>query len=268
MKALVRCPYLAGLLLSALLPAAAAAQAPSTQAVFPLFANGTANGITYRGSLKILPAAHGGAATQCTLVQRGTMAAFTGLMGDRYFADVFDGGERPAATTAIRLDTFLPWEVLRSNAAGALATGYAALSCSAAVHSQMQIALSDSQGRKLGETSLQPAQAGRSFEFLLDRRDGTRLGFSLVNNAAAAGEYTVIARDEFNQEIDRSEDTIEAWGQISKFVDELLRLPSSFVGTIEILGPPGGGSYVGGLQFTGSVFTAVSPIVRDSPLSN
>ena len=251
----------------ALYPCSASAQsAAAPTIVFPLVADGTANGIVYRSSIKIIPDDHTHPALQCTLIQRGSGTAFTGLYGDRYFADVFDIGDRPAAKTSIVLDPYLPWEVLRSTAASGLAVGYATLSCSAAAHAQLHVSLSDIKGIKLGESTLPPASPGRSFEFLLDRRDGTRLGFSLVNESAVEGEYTVIARDEFNQEVDRAYGTLGAWAQISAFIDEMLRLPSSFVGSIEVLGVDGGRCYAAGLQFTGPIFAVVPPIVRDSPL--
>ena len=88
----------------------------------------------------------------------------------------------------------------------------------------------------------------------------------MVNESAGEGEYTVIARDEFNQEVDRAYGTLGAWDQISAFIDEMLRLPSSFVGSIEVLGVDGGRCYAAGLQFTGHIFAVVPPIVRDSPL--
>ena len=250
-----------------LCPSPASAQSSAVPTiVFPLVADGTANGIVYRSSIKIVPDDHIHPTLQCTLTQRGTGTAFTGLYGVRYFADVFDAGDRPAATTSIVLDPYLPWEVLRSTAVSGLAVGYATLSCSAAAHAQLHVSSADARGVKLGETTLAPASTGRSFEFLLDRRDGTRLGFSLINASAVEGEYTVIARDEFNHEVDRAYGTLGAWGQISAFIDEMLRLPSSFVGSIEILGVDGGRCYDAGLQFTGHIFAVVPPIVRDSPL--
>ena len=144
------------------LPASAQSAAAST-IVFPLIADGTANGIVYRSSIKIIPDDHTRPAMQCTLTQRGTGTAFTGLYGDRYFADVFAAGDRPAATTSIVLDPYRPWEVLRSTAASGLAVGYATLSCSAAAHAQLHVSLSDVKGIKLGETTLAPASPGTLF---------------------------------------------------------------------------------------------------------
>jgi hypothetical protein len=61
-------------------------------------------------------------------------------------------------------------------------------------------------------------------------------------------------------------DEIQAFSQVSKFIDQEVTLPANFVGSIEIVGVPGSQSYAVGLQFTGSVFTTVQPLVRDTPL--
>jgi len=245
------------------------AQAPtaSNVYVFPLFVDGTANAVRYRSTLKITKT-DTAVSVQCTLTQRNTSAPFTGVDGTQYFADVFDSGSSPAALTSITLDQFLPWEILRTNAQVPLKTGYAKLLCPGTVETQLQFSLSDTRNNKLAEATIAPAARGLSFEFLVDRRDGTRLGFSLANDSFISGQFALIARDRFNNEVDRTYDTIEAWSQVSRFADEMLRLPSDFVGSIELVGLSGGQNYAVGLQFTGSVFTTVQPIVRGTPLSN
>jgi hypothetical protein len=247
------------------MPAGAQTPAGSLH-VFPIFVDGISNGIAYRSSLKIINVDHGDPSLQCTLTQRHTAAAFIGLNGDRYFSEVFEAGDSPAAVASIALDRFLPWEVLRSTANAPLSVGYATLACSRRAHAEMHISLSDVKNTKLGETSLSPGTQGNSFEFLLNRRDGIRLGFSLINDSDTEGEYTVIARDEFNQEVDRTYDSLRARSQVSRFFDEILRLPANFIGSVEIVGVSGGRSYVAGLQFTGNVFAVVSPIVREAAI--
>jgi len=235
--------------------------------VFPLFADGTTSGVSYRSTLKITNTS----ATnplQCTVTQRNTSAAFTGVDGTVYSADVFDGGFSPPALTEITLDRFLPWEILRTNAQASLKTGYAKLSCPAAVQAELQFSLSDSRNNKVGEATITPATEGTSFQFLIDRRDGTRLAFSYVNDSATEGQFALIARDRFNFEVDRAYDTIESWSQVSRFVDEMLMLPADFVGTIELVGLNAGRNYAVGFQFTGIVFATIQPIVRSAPISN
>jgi len=168
----------------------------------------------------------------------------------------------------VTLDAFLPWEVLRTGAQSPLKTGYAKLSCPGSVQAQLQFSLFDAQNIKAGEATILPAIQGKSFQFLIDNRDGTRLGFSLSNDSTAAGQFALIARDRFNYEVDRTYSMIEAWSQVSRFVDEMLALPANFVGTVELVGVPGGQNYAVGLQLTGTVLTTIQPLVRDTPLPN
>lgn len=261
--------YLVAFILTAcVLPARAQQAASPNVYVFPLFLDGTTGGATYRSVLKITNTSTTNP-MQCTLTQRNTSSPFVGVDGTSYSADVFDGGFSPPALTQITLDRFLPWEILRTNAQSSLKSGYAKLSCPGTVQTQLQFSLSDSQNNKIAEATVVPATAGRSFQFLVDRRDGTRLGFSFVNDSAAFSQYVLIARDRFNYEVDRFYDTIEASSQVSRFADELLSLPSDFVGSIEIVGLNAGQSYYGiGFQFTGTVFTTIQPLVRDTPVIN
>ena len=235
--------------------------------VFPLFVDGATTGMSYRSTLKITNTSTTNP-LQCTLTQRNTSATFTGVDGTFYSADIFDGGFSPPALTQITLDRFLPFEILRTNSQAPLKTGYAKLSCPADVQAQLQFSVSDSRNSKVAEASITPATQGTSFEFLIDKRDGTRLAFSYVNDSAAIGQFALIARDRFDFEVDRAYDTIDSWSQVSRFVDEMLRLPSDFVGTIELLGISGGQNYAVGFQFTGIVFATIQPLVRNAPLSN
>jgi hypothetical protein len=235
--------------------------------VFPLFVDGATTGMSYRSTLKITNTSTTNP-LQCTLTQRNTSAAFTGVDGTFYSADIFDGGFSPPALTQIILDHFLPFEILRTNAQSPLKTGYAKLSCPADVQAELQFSVSDSRNSKVAEATITPATPGTSFQFLMDKRDATRLGFSYVNDSAAIGQFALIARDRFNFEVDRAYDTIDSWSQVSRFVDEMLGLPTDFVGTIELVGLSGGQNYAVGFQFTGIVFTTIQPLVRNAPLSN
>src|SRR5215471_10782483 len=76
--------------------------------VFPLFVDGTLGTTSFRSTLKVTNTS-GMNPMQCSLVQRNTAAPFTGIDGDFYTADVFDGGFSPPALTApITLSNFLP----------------------------------------------------------------------------------------------------------------------------------------------------------------
>src|SRR5262249_19251101 len=158
--------------------------------------------------------------------------------GGLYTADILDAGFSPAAQTIIILDPRLPFEILRpTNALRPLKTGYTTLTCPGTLSTQLQVSLFDAQNNKIGEATVVPTAQDTSFQFLVDQHDGTRLGFSLINDSALAGQqFILIARDQFNNEVDRFFDTIESWSQISYFVDQKLKLPSNFVGSVEIVG--------------------------------
>ena len=262
-----RLSFAALLLLSTAIAPGHAQAPPSNVYVFPLFVDGTSNGLSYRSVVRIVKTSVA-SPLQCTLTQRNTSAPFTGVDGGFYNADLLDAGFSPPAVTLVTLDQFLPFEILRTGAQSPLRTGYATLSCPGSVQAEMQVSLSDAQGKKTSEAAVPPATAGNSFQFLIDKRDGTRLGFSLINDSAAEGQFAVIARDQFNYEVDRWYGTIEPWSQVSRFVDEELTLPENFVGSVEIAGISGGHNFAVGLQFTGAIFTTIQPLVRGTPLPN
>jgi hypothetical protein len=257
------------LLTTGALPASAQAPAPANVYVFPLFTDGTANGTTYQSVLKITETG-AGVPFQCTLTQWNTAATFIGVNGDVYSPSTISVGfNGPASVTQI---LNYPLEILRTRDPSpvALKTGYAELSCPGTVQTQLQYSLFDAQNNKLGEATIPPATQGNSFQFLIDTRDGTRLGFSLTNDSAAVGGYfKLIARDQFNSPTSFfSYNWLDPQSQVSRFVDEMLPLPPNFVGSIELVGVPGGQNYAVGLQFTGTVFTTVQPRVSATPLPN
>src|SRR5262245_59728451 len=251
--------FLLTILTAGVLPVSAQPSSSSNSYVFPLFADGTDSGMSYRSVLRITKISTTNP-LQCTLTQRNTSAPFMGVDGTLYYADIFDGGFSPPALTQITFDQFLPFEILRTNAQSPLKTGYAKLDCAGAVEAQLQLSISD-KDNKLGEATITPATAGAEFQFLIDRRDGTRFGFSLPNDSATFGQFAGIARDQCNFEVDRAYSMIEPWSQVSRFVDQMLTLPADFVGTIQLVELSDGPNYAVGYQFTGTVFTTVQPLV-------
>jgi hypothetical protein len=235
--------------------------------VFPLFVDGKSGASSFRSTLRVT-STNGTDPLTCTLSQRNTAASLTGLDGFLYPTFVVDAGFSPLAQTLLNQHLGLATEIFKTSAPLALKTGYAKVSCPTSVQAQLQFSYYDGSNNKIGEATILPASLGNSFQFVVDRRDGSRLGFSLANDSAIEGQFAVIARDQFNQVIDFNlNDTVQPWSQVSKFVDEELpRLPSNFAGTIEIVGVPGSQSYAVGLQFTGSIFTTVQPLVRATRL--
>jgi len=262
------------------LHAMAQSSAPSNTYVFPMFVDGTTGSgttaVSYRSVLRINNIAgtasspsNPASPIQCILNQINTSASMTGVEagGTSYPANVTQAGYSPVSTIQINL-TPSPFEILRTSGQAPLKTGYAKLSCPSPVDAQVQFALYDATNTKLGEAAVAPATAGNSFQFEIDRRDGTRLGFSLANDSSTGGLYGVVARDQTNNIVAYAYYNIQPGSQVSEFVDEALALPSNFVGTIEIVGVPGSTSYVIGLQFTGRVFSTVNPVVRSKPIGS
>src|SRR5262252_6607902 len=137
--------FLLTILAAGVLPVSAQPSSSSNTYVFPLFADGTGSGISYRSVLRITKTSTTNP-LQCTLTQRNTSAPFIGVDGNFYSADIFDAGFSPPAITQITLDQFLPWEILRTNAQSPLKTGYASLSCPGTVQAELQFSLFDSHG--------------------------------------------------------------------------------------------------------------------------
>jgi hypothetical protein len=243
------------------------AQSPANLYVFPLIVDGTSGGFSFRSTLKVA-STDGTTPLVCMFSERNVMASMTGLDGVLYPAFVVDAGFSPLSQIRLYQDLNLPADIWRTNGQAPLISGYAELSCPNTVQTQLQFSFFDPSNNKIGEATVPPAAKGNSFQFQVDTRDGTRLGFSLTNDSDIFGQFKVIARDQYNQVVTfNTNDTIQAFSQVSKFIDEELKLlPPNFVGTVEIVGVPGSQSYVIGLQFTGPVFTTVQPLVRDTPL--
>src|SRR5262249_24441824 len=136
----------------------------------------------------------------CIVNQRNTSSSFIGVQGGANFypANLVDAGFSPLSVTSVTLDQFFPFEILRTSGQTPLKSGYVKLSCPGTVDAQVQFSQTDSKNIKLGEAAIAPATLGNSFQFTIDRNDGTRLGFSLAIDSATGGQYAVIARDQFN----------------------------------------------------------------------
>jgi hypothetical protein len=242
---------------------------PTNNYIFPLFVDGASGGSSYRSVVRITNTS-GTNPLPCTLSQRNTGSSFSGIRSGAsfYVANTVDAGFSPLSVTPVTLDQSLPFEILSTSGQSALKTGYAKVSCPGTVDAQVQFSLYDSKNNKLGEAAIAPATMGNSFQFTIDRSDGTRLGFSLANDSTIGGQYAIIARNQFNSIVNQVFQFIQPTSQVSAFVDEMLALPSNFVGSIEIVGVTGSDSYVVGLQFTGAVFSTVTPIVRSKPIGS
>src|SRR5579862_5511866 len=82
--------------------------------IFPLFADGSTGGTTYRSTVKVTRVTSS-TTIQCTLTQRNTSASFTGATGYFYPAYTVDAGFSPASQSLITFYPYLPWEILRTS---------------------------------------------------------------------------------------------------------------------------------------------------------
>jgi hypothetical protein len=253
----------------------AGAQTSANPYVFPLIVHGGKIGssASFRSTLR-LTSTNGTDPLICTMLQRNTSPNLQGLDGYTYITSLVSSDISPLSITPLNQDLGRPSDILVTkdvdpNKPSPVKTGYAKLSCQTAFQAQLQYSYYDAAGNKIGEATVLPATKGNSFQFQFDSRDKTRLGFSLVNDSTAQRQFRIVARDQFNQIVRFAYDTIQPTSQFSRFVDEELSLPADFTGTVEIVGDAsnqGSQSYAVGLQFTGSIFTTVQPVVRDTPL--
>src|SRR3954453_8987549 len=155
------------------------AQSAANLYVFPLIVDGTSGGTSFRSTLKVT-STDGKTGLACTFSQRNTSASLTGLDGFLFPTFVVDAGFSPLSQALLYQHVNLSSEILRTSATGPLKSGYAELSCPNTVQAQLQFSYFDAGNRKIGEATILPATKGNSFQFLVDRRDGSRLGFSLT----------------------------------------------------------------------------------------
>ncbi len=263
------------LLLLGVCASQAGAQTSANPYVFPLIVHGGKIGSSaaFRSTLR-LTSTNRTDPLICTMSQRNTSPNFKGLDGYIYITSVVTSDISPLSITPLNQDLSRPSEILVTETRDTskpdpITTGYAKLSCQTGVQAQLQYSYFDAAGTKIGEATVLPATRGNSFQFQFDSRDKTRLGFSLVNDSTAQHQFEIVARNQFNEIVRFVYDTIQPTSQFSRFIDEELSLPADFTGTVEIVGDASkqsSQSYAVGLQFTGSIFTTVQPVVRDTPL--
>jgi hypothetical protein len=240
----------------------AATATQSQTYVFPLFIDGTTTTGGYKSEVRLSRASAGQSLIQCNLSQHGTSSSFLGIDGFLYPADVFDSGFNGEAITTLTLDSFLPWEILRTTASRSVASGYSTLACSDRVNTTMHVLTIDGAGQLTSSMEVVPQPQGAAFGILVDTRTGSRITTVVVNDSSADLQYTIRARDELGQEVDRETYTVSAKTQFSTLISNQLRLPTGFVGVIEV-----GSStpfYVFGLESQGNSSTTLTPFALDT----
>jgi hypothetical protein len=240
--------------------AAAAAQSPTF--LFPLFIDGTTTTGAYKSEVRLSRASNGQSLVQCNLNQRVTSSSFLGIHGYLYPADVFDSGDHAAAITTLTLDASLPWEILRTTASRGMLSGYAMLECTDRVNASLHLLTIDGAGQTTSSIEIAPQAEGTAFGMLVDTRTGSRISAVVVNDSAVELQYTILARDEYGQELDRALYAVSAKTQFSAAISDQLRLPAGFVGMIEVSSTTP--FFILGIESRGTSSTTLTPFALDN----
>ena len=145
-----------------------------------------------------------------------------------------------------------------------LVSGYAKLICTAPVAAQVLYGSYSATGVLLGQSTVFSSPSATIAQLLADQRNGAHLGIAIANTATASTQFVIKAIDENNVEVGTGTVQLAGQAQTAKFLEELITVPSAFVGKVQISTNPStvGTVFAIGLQFTGPVFTTIPPTVR------
>ena len=143
---------------------------------------------------------------------------------------------------------------------------YATLYCSAPVTAQLLYSYFSESGSLVSEATVFSSPVAKVAQLVADQRKGARLGFAVANDGLESSEFLVQAFDSTDVEIGRTNLRIAGRSQTARFINDLIPLPSDFVGRVLISAatPEAGNFYAMGLRFTGAVFTTIPVTLRNS----
>ena len=133
-----------------------------------------------------------------------------------------------------------------------LATGYATLACDRPVAAFAAYLFSSADGVPISGTSVFSSPATMRAQFVVIQQPGTRLGLAVANDTDTAGQYRVAVSDLLGQPVVATTISVPARSNSPKYLDEIVALPQSFLGTVVITSLSGPFSVVG-LSTVGSV---------------
>lgn len=205
----------------------------STSHVFPQLADGRLGDSIYRTTLMISnPNRQAG--TTCTLQIRGAT-----LPGFALNYTLAAGG----------------WVINQTSGAGAFQSGYAGLTCAAAVEAQLLYTLYDLNGGKISEATVFSSPASNKIAIVADEREGAQLGLAIANDSDTQMTYTIAVTNAAQT----GTITIPARRNAVGFVGELIPgVPADNLGVVTITAnSPTGAASVIGLRFSGPIFTTI-----------
>jgi len=205
----------------------------STSHVFPQLADGRLGDSIYRTTLMISNP-NRSAGTTCTLQIRGAT-----LPGFALNYALGAGG----------------WVINQTSGAGAFQSGYAGLTCAAAVEAQLLYTLYDLNGGKISEATVFSSPANNKIAIVADEREGSRLGLAIANDSDTQMTYTIAVTNAAQT----GTITVPARRNAVGFVGELIPgVPADNLGVVTITATsPTGTASVIGLRFSGPIFTTI-----------
>jgi hypothetical protein len=142
-----------------------------------------------------------------------------------------------------------------------LFSGYETIQCTYAIDAQELLASYDPNGVKLSEATIFASPSAARVQILADTREGARVGLAIANDSDQPNSYTITMYDTTGTVVGTASQTVKARTSVSKFLDELVTLPSNYWGPVIVSSSSGTGSILG-LRFTGSIFSAIPETVR------
>jgi hypothetical protein len=228
------------------------AQTESTYHVFPVIADGQfSDGSFYRSTFMISNSSATVSPT-CNIQLNGLAVDLTDEFNRRVPPDTFFTLNLGASA----------WYLAETSGTQTFASGYAALSCSAPVAAHALYSFYDRFGNKVGEGTVFSALRGSLVQLLDDQRRGAHLGLAITNDNDFSVTYSVNALDVNGQLVGSTSINVGPRSTRLNFVDELVSIPSNYIGQVLVGSSSGQSVYVTGLRFSGPVFTTIPATVR------
>jgi hypothetical protein len=222
--------------------------------VFAQFALGRfPDGSYYRSTLIV--------ATEASLANCD--AKLVGLTVPGWGSDGSGGTFRLASTTAF---------IIVSDGKQGFQSGFLNLHCDQPVAAQVLYGDYSQSGNLISQATVFSSPAATMAQFVADYRESSQLGIALANTSTTTKTFVVAAfklatsTTEAPQEITRTTVQLTTGSHTARFANELLQLPSDFVGLIRIWSDTAATAdvYTIGLKYTGQAFTTIPALAGTS----
>jgi hypothetical protein len=134
-----------------------------------------------------------------------------------------------------------------------LASGYATLSCDRPVTAVLGYLYAAGSDLRSGAAVFSSPPLTRA-QLIVDVRPGSRTGIAIANDTDANTQYMLIAKNPAGVVVASATLPVPARSNVARFADELLALPTGFLGAVEVTSPGGAPFSIIGLNFLGAIF--------------